>query len=300
MRIGYVAACLREVPLPDQLAWAGANGFGAMEVRARALDSTEPYVGAALNLNVFDEPAAKALREAAGEHGVALSSVHCPGFPLTHDPDERAAMRDHMIKAIEAARLLNVDVLSCFVGRDGELTIEENIKAVPDVFRELLGRAADAGVRIAIENCPAAGWGAGHERVGNIACSPPVWRRLFEACPDLGLNYDPSHLVWMGVDYVRPVYEFRDHIYHVHAKDTEIRSDVLADVGILPPASGWWRYRLPGLGQVDWARFVSALREIGYDGPLCIEHEDKVWSGDDEKVKNGLLIGRRHLEPFLS
>lgn len=299
MKIGYVAACRPDISLPDQFRWAGANGFEAIELRARRLESGEPHVGATVNLNAFDEIQAKALREAAGEQGVTISGVHCPGFPLTHDPAERAGMRDNMLKAIEVARMLNVEVLSCFVGRDGELTIDENIKMVPDVFGELLERAADAGVRIAIENCPAAGWGAGHERVGNIACSPPVWRRLFEACPDLGLNYDPSHLVWMGVDYVRPIYEFRDHIYHVHAKDTEIRADVLADEGILPPASGWWRYRLPGLGQVDWARFISALYEIGYEGAMCIEHEDKVWSGNEEKVRNGLQIGRRHLEQFL-
>jgi len=192
-----------------------------------------------------------------------------------------------------------VDVVSCFVGRDKTKDLEGNYGVFKEVFAPIMSAAASSGVRIAVENCPGDWLYEG--LVGNVAHSPLVWRRLFEIYPDIGLNFDPSHLVWQGIDHCKAAAEFARRIYHVHAKDTEIFESVLADRGILAPRKPrWWRYRVPGFGVIDWARFVSVLAEGGYNGPLSIEQEDPVWRGSEDRVKEGLLLGRKHLEELVT
>lgn len=306
MKIGFLTACLRNVPLADLMKWAGENGFGALEVWAGAPeDSDAPTVGACINARRLDAAAAESLRRAAEEAHVEISCLTWCVNQLDPDPERRQANRDGLIRILGAAALLDVDVVSCFVGRNHQKTVEGSLEDFREVFSPIMDAAADKGVRIAIENWPGIGWGAkpplGDEHApGNIAYSPPIWRRMFEIFPEIGLNYDPSHLVWQGIDYLKPVAEFGKHIYHVHAKDTEVLEAVLADRGILPPAKPrWWRYRAPGFGVVEWPRFVSALAEVGYDGPLSIEHEDPVFSGDEDRVKRGLLLGRNTLAPLV-
>jgi len=305
MKIGYLTTPLGDVPLPDQFRWAAAQGFRAVELNVLPAGADlealgqEPFVGGRLNVRPLNEDGATRVRETAEENGLEISCLMYGGNPLHGDPDARAGMLEHLDKMIEAAAWLNVENVSCFVGRDVTKTVRENIDEFKAVFEAPVKKAADRGVRIAIENCPMIG--RQQEMLpDNIACSPAVWRALFEIYPDLGLNFDPSHLVWTGVDPVQAVYEFASHIFHVHAKDTEVLESVLAAEGILMPGVDWWRYRIPGLGQTDWARLISALYEIGYHGAVSIEHEDPVWSGSEEKVKAGLLIGKRHLEQFLA
>ena len=295
MNTGFLTNCLRDVDLADLMTWAGQNGFGALEIWSGGKDQGTPWTGSTLNPANINETTAGLVRDAAQSAGVAISCLTYCDNQL--DPDEvaRRAKSEHLLSIIDAASLLDVDVVSCFIGRNPARKIEDNFEDVKVVFDPIMARAAEKGVRIALENWPGLGWQF-EGLVGNIAHSPVTWRRLFELFPEMGLNYDPSHLVWQGIDYLRPVKEFAARIYHVHAKDTEMMSDALADGGILPPARRCYRYRVPGCGVVDWPTFASTLKENGYDGPLSIEHEDPVYRGDEATTKAGLILGRKHLD----
>jgi sugar phosphate isomerase/epimerase len=163
-----------------------------------------------------------------------------------------------------------------------------------------VAHARDHGVKLAFENCPMIfskdEWPGGH----NIAYSPKIWRRIFEAWgEDVGMNYDPSHLVWQMIDQSRFIEEFGARMVHVHAKDLMIDRDGLYENGILSAGIGWQVPRMPGLGDVDWAEIFAGLYRVGYDGPIIIEHEDRTFEGTDEKVKRGFLLARDVLRPFV-
>lgn len=300
MRLGFYTACLSDIPLPDVFRWARENGFAALEIDAglRA-DAQGPYKGASVHAEGITPQNADDLLKLARDNSIAISCLTYCDNMLDNDLAAREKRVQHLLKVIQAAALLDVDVVSCFVGRDKTKDIEGNYGVFKDVFAPVMAAAASSGVRIAVENCPGDWMYEGLP--GNIAYSPLIWRRLFEIFPDMGLNFDPSHLVWIGVDWCKAAAEFAPHIYHVHAKDTEILQSVLADRSILPPRQPrWWRYRVPGFGVIDWARFISVLTEGGYDGPLSIEQEDPVWRGDEARVKQGLVLGRKHLEKFVA
>ena len=298
MKIGFLTGVLRELPLDEIVRWAGRSGFGAVELHCDAEEDQPVYMHGALNVAKLDGPAAEALRGLAAESGVVISCLTRCVNMLDADATQRQANHDLARRIIDAAALLNVDVVSNFVGRDLSKPIPDSLPLFHEVFEPLCSDAAAKGVRIAIENCPLVG-GPGGDQVQNIAMAPPIWREMFQAVPDLGLNFDPSHLYWMGVDYLGAVKEFAKQVYHVHLKDTEVFDGAVADGGILTSKPRWWRYRIPGFGRIDWAGFVSALFEIGYDGALSIEHEDPVFRSSLEHKQEGLLIGRKRIEGLL-
>jgi sugar phosphate isomerase/epimerase len=207
---------------------------------------------------------------------------------------------EHLKKVIDAARRLGVGVVNTFIGRDPSLPLDAQWPAVREVWPALAAHAARARVRLGIENCPmlfsADEWPGGK----NLAVSPAAWRSLFQAVPDpcLGLNLDPSHLVWQHIDYVRCVREFGPRIVHVHAKDTRIDADRLYERGIL--GLGWHTAKLPGLGQVDWGAFFAALTDAGYAGPVCIEVEDRAYEGSLADRFRALRQSKRFLEQWVS
>ena len=298
MKLGFLTACLRDMPLEDIVRWAGANGFGALELSASPVSPDRPAPNQ-LDVASLTEEKAAALLELCRSSGIEITCLtHCDNN-LAADPARREQVHSHLKRMIDAAQLLGVPNVSTFVGRNEHKTVSENIEEGITVFRELVAYAEHLGVRIAIENWP--GMGVQFEGlIGNIFMSPAVWEPMFEALParSFGLNFDPSHLYWMGIDYIQAVRDFRERIFHVHAKDTEILEDRVARAGTHLPFSRWWRYRLPGLGAIDWPRFISTLYENGYDRVLSTEHEDPVWSGDQEKVKKGLLLSKTFLSIY--
>jgi sugar phosphate isomerase/epimerase len=195
---------------------------------------------------------------------------------------------------------MGLPVTNTFCGGDASKTVDENWGEALQVWPDIVKFAQDHGVRITFENCPMIfsddEWPGGH----NIAWSPYVWRRIIDAWGDtVGLNYDPSHLVWLMIDQGRFIREFGDHILHFQAKDVQIDRDGLYERGTLSSGIGWQIPRIPGLGDAPWAEIFSALYRAGYDGPVIIEHEDKVFEGSDEKVKRGFLVARDMLRPFI-
>jgi sugar phosphate isomerase/epimerase len=207
---------------------------------------------------------------------------------------------DHLKKVIVAAGKMGVPVVNTFIGADRSLTQDENWDKATRVWPEIVSAADDSGVRIAIENCPMIfskdEWPSGH----NLAYNPRIWRRMFEEFGEtMGLNFDPSHLVWLMIDIQGAIEEFGDRFYHFQAKDVMIDYEGLYDNGTLSSGIGWQIPRLPGLGHVDWAVVFSALYRAGYDGPIIIEHEDRDFEQTDELVKRGFLIARDVLQPYV-
>jgi sugar phosphate isomerase/epimerase len=304
VKLGFLTACLPQRSLPDIAAWAGEQGFEALEVAAWPALGDRPFTATHLDVDGFGSEDADRVSALFEQHGLQLSSLAYYDNNLHPDPDERVAVNAHVASCIDAAALLGVPTVGTFVGRDPNLTVAENLKAAEKLFPPLVDRAGEKGVKIIIENCVMEGWHPdGYP--GNLAYSPELWEWMF----DLGLylNYDPSHLLWMGIDPVEALRPYVDRVAHAQAKDLEVfperrnrygwpgKSVVRED----PWDVGWWRYRVPGLGQVDWRRVVDTLYEGGFDGVLSVEHEDPVWGGTEERVHTGLQVAHRTLRPLI-
>ena len=301
MQLGFVSAILSDLSLDDVLKFAADEGYACVEVMCwPAGGATRRYAGVThVDVVNLTEAQADRVRTQATMHGVAISGLGYYPNPLDPDPAGRQTVVEHLKAVIWAAPRLGVGVVNTFIGRDWTRSIDDNWPAVRDVWPGIVTEAKAAGVKIGIENCPMLfskdEWPGGK----NLATSPAVWRRLFAEFPGgtLGLNFDPSHLVFQHIDYVRAIREFGSHFVHVHAKDTRIDPDRVYDVGSL--GLGWHTPKLPGLGDVDWGAFFSALSDTGYAGAVCVEVEDRAYEGSLADRKRSLRQSRKFLEQFL-
>lgn len=303
MKLGLLTAPFESVDLMDVAAWSGANGFSALEIACWPSSGGEQrrYAGTShINVDGLDANQAKEIRDSLNGYGLAISGLGYYPNPLHADAEHRDEVIGHLKKVITAAGLMGVPVVNTFVGGDRTLTIDDNWERAIGIFSPIVDHARDAGVRLCFENCPMIfsydEWPGGH----NIAYSPKIWRRIFEQWGDaVGMNFDPSHLIWQFIDQTRFIKEFGPHIAHVHAKDLMVDHDGLYENGIMSAGMGWQVPRLCGLGDVDWSNFFSGLYRAGYDGPVIIEHEDRLFEGTDDKVKRGFLLARDVLQPFI-
>ena len=303
MKLGLLTAPLPNVPLMEIARWAHEQRFESLEVCCwpKSADTNRRYAGIT-HIGVEDISADQGV-QIVGElasHDITMSALGYYPNNLHPDPKHREAVNEHTKKVIRAAGLMNVPVISTFIGADASKTQAQNWEEAQKVWPDIVKCAADNNVRIAIENCPMIfskdEWPSGH----NLAYSPKIWREMFALFgPTVGLNLDPSHLVWQMIDIERVIREFGSRIYHTHVKDMEIDREGLYENGIMSAGIGWQRPRLPGYGEVNWARFVSTLSQVGYDGVLCIEHEDRRFEGSDELVKQGFMIARNQIAPLL-
>ena len=247
------------------------------------------------------EEKAKEIIQYCKERNVEISSLGY--YPNTLDPDleKRKQYIDHIYALIDASSMLNVNMVTTFLGRVPDKNVEENLEIVKEVWPPILEYAKEKGVKIAIENCPM--WFTADEWPGgqNLMTSPENWRKVFEVLPydNLGLNYDPSHFVWQQIDYIKPIYEFKDKIFHVHYKDIKIYQDKLNDVGIMAYPLKYMSPKLCGLGDVDWGKYVSALTDIGYQGYSVIEVEDKAFEGSLDNAKKAVKLSAKYLRNFV-
>ncbi len=295
MHIGFLTNCFRERALPDIIQWAGANGFTALELAAwpRKPEGVDP----SLDVVNFDQQKANDLNALAKHNNLTFTCLTFCGNTLAHDPEERQANVLHLKHVIEAANLLGVDTISTFIGRDQTKTQAENFDEMVAVFVPLVEYAAARNVRIAIENCPMPGWQF-EGLPGNLAYSPNIWDQMFTRIPhpNFGLNLDPSHLIWLGVDPYQAATKYASRVFHTHAKDTVVYVDKRDSYSIADNGWGtWWQYRMPGKGDLDWTYWVSTLRSIGYDAVLSIEHEDPEYEHTQALVQEGLVLGRKNL-----
>ncbi|MCI0474936.1 MAG: sugar phosphate isomerase/epimerase [Anaerolineales bacterium] len=281
--------------MPEIIAWAGANGFSSLELACWPHDPAQ--MDPSLDVVNFAQADADALNALAQTHGVTFSCLTYCDNTLDKDAVKRDAIVRHVYRVVDAAQMLRVNTVSAFIGRDESLTQARNFDEMARVFAPLLDYAGERGVRVAIENCPMPGWQF-EGLPGNLAYAPVIWDEMFARLPhaNFGLNLDPSHLVWLGVNYYDIVPRYASRIFHTHAKDTEIYADKRAYDSILNSGwDTWWKYRLPGKGEIDWRRWARVLRANGYDGVLSIEHEDPEYEHTEALVKQGLLIGKQNL-----
>ena len=241
------------------------------------------------------------VRDVLDRHGLEISSLAYYPNNLHPDAAERRAANTHLRKVIDAASALGVPTVGTFAGRDKTKNVPDNLREFRKVWPRLVDHAERRGVNVAIENCPMIfswdEWPGGT----NLAATPALWDELFTIVPSerFGLNLDPSHLVWLQIDYERVVRDYAARILHVHAKDMEVDRDGLYRNGVLSLGMGWQIPRLPGLGEVRWDRFLSQLYKVGYDGVVSVEHEDRAFEGSLELVQRGFLIARDALRPYL-
>jgi sugar phosphate isomerase/epimerase len=304
MKLGLLTAAFPDLTLDEVADWAGAHGFETLEIACWPVGGGEKrrYAGVShIDAENLDAGGAAAVRELLTSRGLGISSLAYYPNHLHPDRTHRAQVNAHLDHVVDAAVLLGVDVVGTFVGADPAASLTENLRSFAEVWPALVDRATAKGVKIAIENCPMLFSGDEWPFGTNLARTPHIWREMFNVIPDagFGLNLDPSHLVWQMIDYERVVYDFADRILHVHAKDMEIDRNGLYEHGVLSAGMNWQTPRLPGLGEVRWDRFCSALYAVGYDRWISIEHEDRAFEGDEDLVKRGFLIARDALRPYV-
>jgi sugar phosphate isomerase/epimerase len=303
MRLGFVSAILPELDLGGVLAFAREAGFTAVEAMCWPVGGAERrYAGVThVDASRFGRPEADSVRALCERHGVALSGLGYYPNPLAADEREAAVYIEHLKKVISAAALLGVNQVNTFIGRDPARSLADNWRVFDERWPGIVRHAEGEGVRIGIENCPMFftqdEWPGGK----NIAVSPRNWREMFRRIPSraLGLNYDPSHLVWQQMDPIAPLREFADRIYHVHAKDVRVDRHRLNEVGILATPLEYHSPKLPGLGDIDWGLFLSALGDAGYAGPVCVEVEDRAYEATLDTRKEALRQSGRFLRNYL-
>ncbi len=304
MKLGFLTACLPKWSLAQIADYAAERGYEALEIAAWPALGDRPFTATHLDVAGFDERSADSTRALLDERRLSGSSLAFYDNNLHGDPTTRREVNDHVLACIDAAALLGVPTVGTFVGRDPSRSVADNLRDAERVFAQLVDRAGERGVKLVIENCVMEGWHPdGYP--GNLAYSPELWEWMFSI--GLYLNYDPSHLLWMGIDPVQAVQPYVDRVAHAQAKDIELFPEKRNRYGWPGKAVvredawdvGWWRYRVPGLGQVDWVRVVDVLYEGGFDGVLSVEHEDPVWGGEEDRIITGLDVAHRTLRPLV-
>jgi sugar phosphate isomerase/epimerase len=303
MKLGLLTAPFPETPLMEVVDWSAANRFESIEIACwpQATGPTRRYAGTS-HIDVANLSASQAtdLRAEIEARGLHISGLGYYPNPLHPDPAHREQVIGHLRNVIVAAGRMGVPFVNTFMGGDAARSQDQNWERALEIWPDIVRKAQDNGVKLTIENCPMIfskdEWPGGH----NIAWSPYIWRRILEQWGGtIGLNFDPSHLVWLMIDQERFIREFGPHILHFQAKDLMIDRDGLYERGTLSAGIGWQVPRLPGLGDVDWGEIFSALYRAGYDGDVIIEHEDRGFEKTDELVKRGFLLARDILRPYV-
>lgn len=303
MKLGFVSAILPEVSLPDVLSFAGQTGYTCVELMCWPVSKAERRYAGITHVDVtqFDQAQADDLKGQASEAGVEVSALGYYPNPLAPDANESQTAVEHIKKVIQASSLLGLG-MNTFVGRDWTSSVDDNWPRFLEVWKPIIAFAEDQGVRVGIENCPmsfsADEWPGGK----NLATTPAIWDRMFNDIPSdhFGLNYDPSHMVWQHMDYLQPIKDYADKFFHVHAKDVRLDTDRLDRVGIMAQPSEYHTPKLPGLGAIDWGQFFSILGDTGYDGPVCVEVEDRAYEGTLELRQDSLVQSHTFLRNFIA
>lgn len=302
LNLGLVSAILADYDLNSVLKFASEHKFKCVELMCWPSSSadTRRYAGVTHidvdNLNVGH------VHELLQIYGVSISGLGYYPNPLDPNPEQAEFYREHIKKIIRAAARLGVPVVNTFIGRNPSLNISDNLKLYAEHWPAIVKEAEAHNIKIGIENCPM--WFTNDEWPGgkNLATTPAIWDRMFEIIPSraLGLNYDPSHLIFQMMDEVKPIYDYSDRLHHIHLKDVKVYRDKLNRVGIMANPLEYHSPKLPGLGDVRWREFFAALTDVRYRGPVCIEVEDKAFEGSPEDVQKAILTARNYLSQFLA
>jgi sugar phosphate isomerase/epimerase len=303
MQLGFVTAIFPDLSFEQVLQHASEIGYDCVEVMCWPPSGPDRKYGGVMHIDCTDITKAKAddIRGLCEKYRVGISGLGYYSNPLSQEEDQAEAAKAHLKKVIEAAVLLELPVVNTFIGANQHLPLDENLRRFEEVWPDLVRFAEDHNMRLAIENCPmlfAKSWPFGW----NLARTPAIWRKMFEIIPSVhfGLNYDPSHLRMQLMDPIAPIHEFGKRIFHTHAKDMRIDQPKLDRMGSLVPPMDRSTAKIPGLGDVAWGKWIGALADAGYDGPVCVEVEDEAFEGSHERRRKSLEISYRVLRPLIA
>ncbi|WP_238902867.1 sugar phosphate isomerase/epimerase family protein [Clostridium sp. YIM B02506] len=303
MKLGVVSAILDKSTFEEVIDFVAENDMECVELACWPKGKAERRYAGVCHIDVEDLSDEKVnyIKEYTKARNVEISSLAYYPNTLDADLEKRQVYVNHLLKLIEASSKLGINMVTTFIGRVPTKTVEENLEIVKEVWTPIIKHAEKFNVKIGIENCPMLftddEWPGGQ----NLMTSPANWRKVFSLLdsPNLGINYDPSHFIWQQIDYIKPLYEFKDKIFHVHYKDIKVYKDKLDDVGIMATPLQYMSPKLPGLGDVNWGKYVSALTDIGYTGYTCIEVEDKAFEKSYEDAKKAVKLSVKYLRNFV-
>ena len=304
MKFGFVTAIVPELSFEEVLRFAREQNFGCVEVMCWPVGKAERKYAGVTHMDVTNLTQAQAddAKALCAKHGVSISALGYYPNPLDPNPEVAKVAVNQLKRVITAAPKLGLKNVNTFVGRDWTKSVDDNWPRFLKTWKPLIALAEDHGVKIGIENCPMLfsrdEWPGGK----NLAMCPALWRRMFNDIPsqNFGLNYDPSHPILLRFDHLKPLREFRDKLFHIHAKDVLLHEDKCNDFGILGLPKEYHTPRIPGFGEIDWAQFMAALMEVGYAGPVCIEVEDETFGKDLAGRQRAIKVARNVLEPYFA
>lgn len=304
IQLGFASAIVPELSLAEVFNLAAEIGYECVEVMCWPVSKAERRYAGVTHIDIAAMSDAKMadVQRVVSETGVAISALGY--YPNCLSPDVAEALKsvEHLKNLMHAAAELGIVRVNTFIGRDYTRNVDQNWPRLLETWRPIMALADQLQLRIGIENCPMLfsqdEWPGGK----NIATTPAIWRRLFAdiPSPNLGLNYDPSHMVWQHMDYLKPIRDFAARISHVHAKDVRLDHHKLDEVGIMAHPLEYHTPKLPGLGEVNWGKFFSTLLDSGYSGPVCVEVEDRAYEGSLESRKDSLRQSFRYLKNFVA
>jgi len=301
--LGFVSAILAEKSFEEVIDFASENNFKCVEIMCWPLGKAERrYAGVThIDVDELNDHKIAHIRNYLASKKVYISGLGYYPNPLDPDESQSKFYLDHIKKVINAATKLGIPVVNTFIGRNPAKNIEYNMGVFAEKWPEIIQHADRQGIKIGIENCPMFfsndEWPGGK----NLATTPAIWDKMFEIIPskNFGLNYDPSHMIWQHMDEIKPIYQYKDRLHHIHLKDVKVYKDKLDRVGIMANPLEYHTPKLPGYGDVRWGEFFSALTEVGYRGPTCIEVEDRAFEGSGNDIKTSILTSRNFLSQYL-
>lgn len=304
MKLGFVSAILADLNFDEVIQFASETGYDCVEIMCWPKGKAERRYAGVTHIDVvgFTKSDAGAINERLAQAGITLSGLGYYPNPLAPDASEANVAIDHIKEVIKAAELLGLQNMNTFIGKDWSKSVDDNWPQFKKVWPDLIKFAEDHGIKVGIENCPMYftkdEWPGGK----NLAATPEIWQRMFDEIPSdhFGLNFDPSHLIWQHIDVEKAVRDFADKIFHAHAKDVRLDKHRLDQVGIMAHPLQYHTPKLPGLGEVDWGKFISVLGDTGYDGPVCVEVEDRSFEGSLERRQASLVQSVAYLRQFIA
>lgn len=301
--LGFVSAILADKSFEEVIDYASENKFKCVEIMCWPKGKAERrYAGVThIDVDELSDDKINELKTYLTSKGIYISGLGYYPNPLDPDAEQSKVYLAHIKKVIDAAAKLGIPVVNTFIGKDPSKNIDDNLKAFKEKWPDIINHADELGVNVGIENCPMFftndEWPGGK----NLATTPAIWDRMFDIIPNknFGLNYDPSHMIWQHMDEIKPIYDYKDRLHHIHLKDVKLNKDKLDRVGIMANPLEYHTPKLPGYGDVRWGDFFSALTEVGYRGPTCIEVEDRAFENSEEDIKTSILTSRNYLSQFL-